>query len=181
MTELAKPSGVSIAYDWWRRLNPTDGGQSGPHRAALARIRRAATPIEVMQESEALRLIARMPRNRDRAAVLAGILAFVRETEERPVARAIGRNSLDDEQSALLSESRFRRLLQTNHDEFMDSMRRLVRVTKGTLNVRDLSSAILYWGDNVKKRWILDYYGVADSTRPEHTASATTASTQLEP
>ena len=100
MTDSAKPGGASIAYEWWRSLNPTDSLQSGRQRAALAGIRRATTPIEVMQEPEALRLIARMPRNPDRVATLAGILAFVRESDDRRVARAIGRTTMDDDQSA---------------------------------------------------------------------------------
>ena len=181
MTDSAKQDGASIAYDWWRSLNPKDAHQAGLQRAALARMRRATTPIEVMQEPEALRLIARMPRNPERVASLAGVLAFVRESDDRRVARAIGRATLDDDRSALLSEGRFRRLLQMNHDELMEPMRRLVRMAKGTLNVRDLSSAILYWGDGVKKRWIFDYYGVADRTRTEQRTSEPTSSTQSEP
>ena len=181
MTNSARPSGASIAYDWWRRLNPSDRAQAGAHRTALARMRRAATPIEVMHEPEALRLIARLPRHPDRVATLAGVLAHVRESEERPVARAIGRSTLDDDQSALLSEGRFRRLLQVNDDELMEPMRRLVHMVKGRLNVRDLSAAVLYWGDDVKKRWIFDYYNVAGSTGPEPNASGTSAPTHLEP
>ncbi len=42
----------------------------------------------------------------------------------------------------------------------MGAMRRLVRLTKGKVNVKDLSFAVLRWGDGVKKRWIFDYYGV---------------------
>ena len=151
----------SVVYDWWRRLNPEDSQQSGHQRAALARLRRATTAIEVMQEPEALRLIARLPRNPERVAVLAGILAFVRETDDRRVARAVGRTALDDDKSALLSESRFRRLLQTSAGDLLAPMRRLVRMNKGTCNVRDLTNSILYWGDRVKKRWIFDYYAVA--------------------
>ena len=94
--------------------------------------------------------------------------------------RAIGRTKLDDEQSALVSEGRFRRLLQVQDGELMEAMRRLVRMTKGTANVRDLSSAVLYWGDGVKKRWIFDYYGVADSIRSEAGASVSSARTQLD-
>ena len=181
MTDSARPGGASIAHEWWRRLNPPDGAQSGPHRAALARMRRAATPVEVMQEPEALRLIVRLPRNPDRVAMLAGVLAYVRESDDRRVARAIGRAALDDEQSALLSEGRFRRLLQASEHELMEPMRRLVRMTKGTINVRDLSAAILYWGDDVKRRWTFDYYNVYDSMRAERDASTTTAATQPEP
>ena len=181
MTDSTKPTGASIAYEWWRRLNPADGAQSGPHRAALARLRRAATPIQVMQEPEALRLVARLPCNPDRAVTLAGVLAFVRESEERPVARAIGRAALDDDQSALLSEGRFRRLLQTPDDELMEPMRRLVRMSRGTINVRDLSAAILYWSDKVRQRWILDYYNVAGGMRSQGDEPTTAAPTHSEP
>ena len=180
MTDSTRPGSASIAFEWWRRLNPSDGTQVGAHRAALARMRRAATPIEVMQEPEALHLIARLPRHPDRVATLAGVLAFVRESDERPVARTIGRASLDSDEPALLSEGRFRRLLQTKGDELLEPMRRLVRMTRGTINVRDLSTAVLYWGEDVRKRWILEYYNVAGSMRSEGDASTTTARTHLE-
>lgn len=155
--------GAEIAYEWWRRLAGPDAGMSRGRRAALARLRRAATPLAVMQEPEALRLVERLPRSRERAVILAGVLALVRESENQTVARKIGRKSLDDDTSALVSEGRFRRLLQAHDDELMESMRRLVHMTKGKINVLDLSNAILYWGDRVKKRWIFDYYGVASS------------------
>lgn len=152
---------VSIACEWWRDLNPKDASPSGYRRTALARLRRAARPIEVMQEPEALRLIARLPRNPERVAILAGVLAFVRETDDRPVARAVGRAGLnDDRPPALLAVGRFRRLLQEPADGLLAPMRRLVRMTKGKVNVRDLSGSILYWGDGVRKRWIFEYYAV---------------------
>ena len=181
MTVSAPHGGAAVAYDWWQRLTRREGARLGPRRAALARMRRAATPVEVMQEPEALRLIERLPRNPDRVATLAGVLAFVRETDERRVARAVGRASFDEDRSALLSEGRFRRLLQAQDSDLMEAMRRLVRMTKGKLNVHDLSSAILYWGDGVRKRWIFDYYGVAGSLRPEEGASMPSAPSPLEP
>ena len=166
MTDSLQRSGASVAYEWWRNLNPTETPQSGPHRAALARMRRAATPVEVMQEPGALRLVTRLPRNPDRVAALAGILAHVRESDHRSVARAVGRTALDEDRTALLSEGRFRRLLQTPGGELMEPMRRLVRMMKGTVNVPDLASAVLYWGDDVRKRWIFDYYAVSAGLRP---------------
>lgn len=176
MTDPDGRNDVAAAFAWWRSLNPEGGVQSGRQRAALARLRRAATPIEVMLEPEALRLMARLPRNPDRVACLIGVLAFVRDTDERPVARAVGRTTLDDDRSALLSEGRFRRLLQVPHDEIMEPMRRLVRMAKGhQVNVGDLSWAILYWGDRVKKHWILDYYGVAGSDVAKPGATTSTA------
>ena len=183
MTESTNRRGTEAAFAWWQSLTRSDGSHIGQRRAALARIRRAATPIEVMQEPEALRLIQRLPRNPDRVAVLAGVLAFVRETDERSVARTIGRSSLDDDDSALMSEGRFRRLLQTQDDELMDAMRRLARMAKGKLNVQDLSSAILDWddgyrGDRVKRRWIFDYYNVLGGIRSEEPATSAPPRTQ---
>ena len=167
MTEQHQWNGSAIAEAWWRELMSQEAGgrkPRGTRRAALAGLRRAGTPLEIIQEPEALRLITRLPReNPDRVAILAGILAFVREADDRPVARAIGRASLDDDESAIMSESRFRRLMQVPGNELMETMRRLVRLTKGKANVSDLSFAVLRWGDGVKKRWIFDYYGVRES------------------
>lgn len=154
MTDSKQQKGPDVAEEWWKDLEK--------RRAARARLRRAKTPLEIMQEPEALRLIERLPRNPGRVAVLVGILAWVGDNDDQPVARAIGRTSLD-EKEAPMSEARFRRLLQARDDELMEAMRRLVRLTKGKANVRDLSFAVLYWGDEVKKRWIFQYYGVSDS------------------
>ena len=122
MTDSNHHKGAAVAHAWWQRLVRPDGPNLSQRRAALARIRRASTPLEVMHEQEALRLIERLPHQQDRAAILAGVLAFVRETDERSVARAIGRPSLDDGDRALVSEGRFRRLLQTQNDDLMESM-----------------------------------------------------------
>ena len=176
MTNPERQNGPTIAFEWWNRLTSQ---RSGQQRAALARMRRAATPIEVMFEPEALRLIQRLPRDPDRAAALAGILACVSSDERRPVARAIGRASLDDDQPpAVMSEARFRRILQTPTDGLMDAMRRLVAMTKGQVNVHDLSAAVLYWGERVKRDWVFQYYNVS-SARPGGQSAAPTSPTQF--
>ena len=168
MTDMDQPGAADIAQRWWQELKADGSARRGPRRAAVARLRRAVTVLDVIQEREALRLIGRLPHTRpERVAVLAGVLAFVdRDAPDgKNVARAIGRTSLDDDESALMSESRFRRLLQADKDDLMDAMRRLVRLSKGVAHVRDLSSSVLYWGDGVRKRWIFDYYNVPYSTR----------------
>ena len=175
MTDSNPGNAGAIAAEWWRKLNPEDGAQTGPQRAALAHLRRAGTPLEAMREAAALRLIQRLPhRDADRVAALAGILAWVREDNNRRVARIVGRESLDKTE-AVLSEGRFRRLMQVEgNEQLMDAMRRLVHLApSGAVNVGDLSGSILYWGDRVRKRWIFDYYGVglaapsAPSTPPQ--------------
>ncbi len=180
MTDSIPKGAGSIAAAWWRDLNPENGVQTGSQKAALAHLRRAGTPLEAMRETATLRLIQRLPHfdNKDRVAALAGILAWVRDDEDRPVARAVGRRSLDDAE-AVMSEGRFRRLLQIErNDELMDAMRRLVRLAGGTVNVRDLSRSVLYWGDGVRKHWIFNYYGVGraapsnSSTAPQGDSAA---------
>ena len=162
MSEFSLSKSAAIAEEWWRTL-AVEPGRRGPRRAALARLRRATTPLEVLQEPEAMRLIKELPgENPDRVAVLAGVLALVRATDTLPVARAIGRKELDDETSALMSEMRFRRLLQAGDPELMESMRRLVRLAGREVNVHGLSAAILGWGDAIKKKWIFEYYNVGE-------------------
>ena len=161
MTDTKKNDPSTIAFEWWKNIVAAGSGQ---RRASLARIRRASTPIEVMYEPEALRLIERLPRNPDRVAVLAGVLAWVQSDESKPVARSIGRSGLNDESSALMSEGRFRRLLQTPANDLLDTMRRLVRLNRGKANVCDLSASILYWGDKKKKDWLFDYFAIAGAS-----------------
>lgn len=168
MTSSKNPNSAA-AERWWKNLTSEDSEKKntrGSRRAALARLRRAKNLLEILQEPEALRLIERIPsKHPDQVAILAGVLAYVREHDPQMVGRAIGRDGLDDE-SAIMSETRFRRLLQVPANELLDPMRRLVHLTKGKANVEDLSFAILNWGERVKKRWIFRYYGVSEDIRP---------------
>ena len=163
MTDTSFKS-AAIAEEWWRGLTSDQGGD----RAAMARLRRSHTPLEVIQEPAALRLVARLDargEHPDRVAALAGILALVREADERPLARMIGRVSLDNDSSPppLMSEARFRRLLQVRASELMEPMRRVVRLAKGRANVYDLAFVVLRWGERVQRRLIFEYYNVSVS------------------
>ena len=161
--DLAEP-----AHHWWVERN----SGSSRDRAAMARLRRASTVLEVLQVQEALWLVRKMPNSQlqERATVLAGVLACVREDEpERKIARAIGRETMEDD-TARMSESRFRRLLQSDDrsfNEFLDAMRRLVQLANGKVNVKDLSRSILYWNDRTKKEWIFEYYRVFEDRNPK--------------
>lgn len=161
MTDRGYGDDAAKAARWWHEVT-----SRGSSRAALAHLRRAVTPLEAMAEPEGLRLIVQFPREKqDRAAMLAGILSHVRENATTPVAQAIGRASLDDE-SALMSEGRFRRLLRVDDRDLMDAMRRLVKLSRGQVHVLSLSWSVLRWDDDeTRKRWLFDYYG-ASSTAP---------------
>jgi CRISPR type I-E-associated protein CasB/Cse2 len=155
---------VGIARDWWRKMN-FDGERrsGGAKRAALARLRRVGSPIEALLEPLALHLYVPLRNfSPERVGVLAGVLANVREDDaaHRSVARAIGRPSINAANGVLLSEGRFRRLLQAEGTEMLDAFRRLVRLMNGRAAVGDLAASILTWDERVKQRWIFDYYGV---------------------
>ena len=180
MTNSQAWQAPGIAMKWWSELT-SSRSRRGPRRASIARLRRAKNSLEAIQERETLRLIQQLPdENPDRVAVLAGILAFVTESDTRKVARAIGRLSIDNAESAQMSEARFRRLLQLRGEELLDAMRRVVRLTKGRANVYDLSYAVLRWGESVRKRWIFDYYNVFEEDSPKQNAQ-TTPSPSIEP
>ena len=173
MTDSEQPNTADKAIRWWHKLVALDGDTSrGSRRAALARLRRADGPVEVMLVPEALHLIGQCPpQDADSVAVLLGILAHVRESNDLPIARALGRKQIEDADSATLSEGRFRRLMRVSKEDLLDPMRRLVQMAKGSANVRDLSYSVLYWNDAEKKRWISDYYGVWQDRRDDSTKS----------
>ena len=88
MTE--KPSWSRIAEsarDWWRELQPSDehGQPRAGDRAALARLRRAATPADAIAEEPTLMLFRRLGLQSEnyprlpRVAVMAMVLAHIRE------------------------------------------------------------------------------------------------------
>lgn len=184
MSDSNRPDPAAAAKGWWRKWIPDVPGERARRRSARARLRRAKTPLEIIQEPEALELVAtfEQSRERDRAAVLAGILAFVEEDVRTPVARAIGRAALDtDDPPPRMSEQRFRRLLQTEPHDLLDPMRRLLRLADGKANVYDVSRAVLRWGNPVRKRWIYLYHGVFDYPGASGAAPADSATERQEP
>ena len=185
MSEMPSLSQVAErARAWWRELQPADerGQPRDGDRAALARLRRCATPAEAMVEEATLTLFRRLglkatdQRRLPQVALIAMVLAQVRADAEpeaggfRPAAvRAVGRSSLEDQESAKMSALRFRRLLAARDDEELArEMRRLVALADGRINVCDLAASLFHWnhperGDKVRQRWTFEYYaaGVA--------------------
>lgn len=164
--ETEKP--VHPARKWWRTMAGWPSGNNAD-RGGLAKLRRCREPLNALLLAPAtFNLIERLPKsNKDRVAVLAVVLAHIRDDDSsKRIARAIGRKSLSDEESALLSEGRFRRLLQSEgNEELLTNMVRLVRHMKGKANVEDMAKTILDWGDTkwgnrTRRRWAFDYYAV---------------------
>lgn len=58
----------------------------------------------------------------------------------------------------LVSELRFRRLLQNERDDLYPSMLRIIRMMKGGANLYGLAESVYFWGDGIKKRWAYAYF-----------------------
>ena len=148
------------ARDWWLGLQHDN--------AARARLRRARTPLDALLEPQTYNLMQRLGWHGDRGervAALAAVLAHVREDDPQRIARAIGRKKLKDEDSALVSEGRFRRLMtERSIGDLQTSMKRLVDHLGGRASVADLTYSMLWWSDKTRTNWAYDYYAAGDAS-----------------
>lgn len=158
----------SDALAWWRGLQPPDERsptRSGD-RGALARLRRCASVIDAASERATFALCRKLEateRDLNRVALLAAVLAQVREhSGGLRVARQIGAQIKDT--PAVMSDLRFRRLLQADtDDEKLTGFRRLVALAGRTLNVVDLANGVMNWGDeDTRRSWIYAYHDAPD-------------------
>ncbi len=147
--------------EWWQR--------NEDNRALMAKLRRARSPVEALAIDGFIGLHRLLGANRariGREANLARVLAYVRENSAVRLPRALAG---DAGGQRLLSEPRLRRLLQIewcDADDLARSLVRLVRNLKGRANVRDLTTAMLFWGDDVKTEWAYTYFGAASAAPP---------------
>ena len=159
------------ALAWWQDLQPktepkTDEDAPKKHRgnpAALARLRRATTPQEALMV-EAAHILAGMLKRDEQdwmaLGTLAATLAHVRADEpDRKTAAIFGHQDATDT-PRLVSELRFRRLLQAERGgEQMAALRRALAITGGRANIADLADSLLWWTERTRVRWLFEYYG----------------------
>lgn len=178
-----------LALQWWEALNGKWEGkrQTGEDRAALARLRRAS-PNEAICEEATLRLFRALgyknPDRLPRVATLAAVLAAIREDGRGRFGRQIGREKIDDDQTAKLKIGRFKRLLDAQtEDEIATAFRRAIAILGGGANVREVAKYILFFDDErddgrTRRQLVFDYYGAGEreaeppGAEPAPTASA---------
>ena len=148
-----------VLAGWWQGLEDDRGSR--------AMLRRAATVTAVTLSAPYQRLFRRLceagwpedmkPFENDRLAVVAGLLAHVKETESRPLANAMSQRDEGGDRPRL-SELRFRRLLESaDLDSLYAGLRRALPLMKHQADVLALANDVLHWGDAVQKRWAYDY------------------------
>ena len=158
MTDLnfrAQQAWGEIVLAWWRGLGDDTGG-----RAAL---RRASDLTAVVMSPAYQRLYRRLRAagwpdaswQNDRLAAAAGLLAHVREADERSLPLAMSQRDGDKPRVSAL---RFRRLLEApDVDALFTGLRRTLPLLQHCADPLALASDVVNWGDRVRKRWAYDY------------------------
>jgi CRISPR system Cascade subunit CasB len=180
----SRPRWDQSARHWWRSLQDTkeDGSPNRRRdRAALARLRHAATPIQALEEPAVFDLYKRLGFGKDdrevekrlpRVAVVAAVLAHIRGDAtssesgfRRRFAEMLGQGS----DRPLMSPLRFKRLLAATEDqELLITFRRAVVLAgERNIDVGDVAASLLDWSEKRRMRWAFDYYG-AGVAAPKH-------------
>lgn len=146
---------ASIIYGWWAGVKDD--------RGVAARLRRAGDLTEVLMEPVTLKLARELgakPHELPDIALIAGVLAYVKDHTPERVARALG----TPEDRPLCSALRFRRLLEASPGEAqLTAFRRTLALLGGKANIYDLADSLLDWNtsarrDGRRQRWLYDYY-----------------------
>jgi CRISPR type I-E-associated protein CasB/Cse2 len=183
--EEIQPTVGGVALGWWSRLQPEtrqDRRRSGDP-GALARLRRADLLDAAMEEVtidlfHRLKLLVPFHGETlvERTALIAGVLAHVRENENRKVAAAAGEKAGEDQR--VLHPLRLRRLFATRSaPDCLIAFRRLVLLLGKKTNVADLAESLMDWpddlrGDKRRTRWAFDYYGAGSAAPEDHDQAA---------
>ncbi len=183
--DQSEPRWDQVARRWWEMLQNTRNGTPNPTRdpAALARLRRAATPIDALEEPSVFDLYKKLGFSRSevdrrlpRVAAAAAVLAHIRTDAEpgggyrRRFAEMLGQG-----ERPIMSPLRFKRLLAATEDQdLMIAFRRAVMLAGArNINVGDVAASILDWSDRRRMRWAFDYYG-AGIAAPKQSDTAST-------
>lgn len=153
-------------------------------RPRFARLRRAARPVDALEEPSVFDLYRKLgfsrhefERRLPRVAVVAAVLAHVRVDAEpggngfrRRFADLLGRG-----ERPLMSALRFKRLLAATEDtDLIITFRRAVALAgKKDIDVGDVAETLLDWSDRRRMQWAFDYYG-AGSAAPKQSDVAST-------
>ncbi|MGE7415709.1 type I-E CRISPR-associated protein Cse2/CasB [Methylobacterium tarhaniae] len=166
---------------WWERLPPGHNGIEAWRlfdRGALARLRRASTPLDVLDEEVVFQLHHGLGYGRRQAAdilvpvaVAACVLARVAaDNPARSLAAVLGPpyGSRDGEPPPLLSPLRLKRLTAARDpDDLLRQLRRAVDLAGDRpVDVAGLGETVLDWldperGDRVRAAFAFDYHAAA--------------------
>ncbi len=158
------PLGKELA-EWWLNLKDDT--------ASCAELRRCDSIAKVVMTPAFQRLCQRLKHYfkndnkwQDRLAAIIGLASHLKHDQTSSVLVG-GENRVEKlaEQMVqatgdrpVVSELRFRRLLQRERNDLYTSMIRILRMLKGDANLYGLAESIFFWGEGIKKRWAYAYF-----------------------
>ena len=149
----AKSAMGAALLAWWNQLQED--------RGARAELRRCRNVDEVVMTAAFQRLCSRMKPVfsgqsgwEERLAAIAGLLSHVKVVE---TGLSLA-HQMSEGNPPVISESRFRRLLQRDRADLYPAMIRVLRMLKGKADIHEIAHAVFYWGNGVKKQWAYTYY-----------------------
>lgn len=92
-----------------------------------------------------------------RLAAILGLLAHVRKPSGQEIALEMAGGPKPKDQP-IVSELRFRRLLQKDRQELFVAMIRILRMLDNQANLHDLANSVYYWGNRTKRDWAFTYF-----------------------
>jgi CRISPR system Cascade subunit CasB len=141
-------------FQWWAGLQPSQAD----NRATLAKLRHAGTVSQLCLLPETMAFCRKLDAKRgdlENLALLAGVLAMVREHRSETFAAQLG----TPREQPKLSPLRFQRLIEAQtRDDQLVAFRRAVLQNGRAGNIHDLASSLLDWDDARRQRWVYDYY-----------------------
>ena len=185
MDENTTPVSVKkIAADWWFHScspgGPASHGGARAFRAACRRLRSSAeayTLQETVAFHHAMQEAGFLKRDSDRHAERIGLIAallgqieHLRQEKNRPSTYAAVRMGKGNDRPPV-SPLRFQRLIRSHAEELLTPLRRALGQIDSACDAGQLAGDLFYWGDDVKARWCLQYYGDTQSPTTHNTAT----------
>lgn len=146
-----KPLG-EVLQQWWNDLQERNGDR--------AELRRAKTVADVILlpifHRACLRFKPFFKEDEQwevRLAAVLGLMAHIRHANpEQALALQMAGSP------PVVSELRFRRLIQRDRADLYVSMIRVLRILGNKANLHDVANSVYYWGDKVKRDWAFAYF-----------------------
>ncbi|MCI4643527.1 MAG: type I-E CRISPR-associated protein Cse2/CasB [Hyphomonadaceae bacterium] len=183
MGEATKINVAKIASDWWKQCcslkNPAGHGGARQFRAACRRLR---SPMEAYRLEQTILLHRELAKAAylrgdepdSRVGLIAGLLGQVECIEADGPEKSFAAFLMGKGDPPKVSPMRFQKLVRANVGELMTPLRRTLAQIEFRCDPGRLASDLFFWGDDVKARWCLQYYG---DTQPPHLSNTASEET----
>ncbi|PHI95143.1 hypothetical protein BG621_08010 [Parasaccharibacter apium] len=173
-----RPLGEKVLQWWENHVAPRVQGDSGDYdprqsaaRALSARLRRSTYP-DILFEPTVSRLVVELSLSKDQLkpfAYMLHVISFVR----RDVSDSLAKRLKGADETPVMSHMRFKQLMTAGEDEVASLLRRAVTLVGYECNVARLAGDMMFWNDQTRTRWCLDYFGVpSDSEKKAEPSQA---------